>query len=87
MALTSKILEIFNHVEGLNGKTKNIPYALINLSQITKVKAPKLFGNIFSNLPAAEVEAEEKKLNVGKQRFYFKISVNRWDKFEPVFRA
>jgi len=45
-------------VEGFTGKTKNVPFALINLSQITKVKAPKLFGNIFSSLPPADVEAE-----------------------------
>ena len=58
MILTSKILEIFQQVENFSGKTKNVPYALINLGQIAKVKAPKLFGNIFSSLPPADVEAE-----------------------------
>jgi hypothetical protein len=70
-----------------SGKTKNVPFALINLSQIAKVKAPKLFGNIFSSLPPADVEAEAQKLGGDKKQFYFKITVNRWDKFDRVYRA
>ena len=65
-------------------KTKNVPFALINLNQILKVKTPKIFGNVFSNLPPAEVEAEAIKLGGDKKSFFFKVTCNKWEKAEMV---